>query len=125
MFGFIIYLSFIASDIIQVISFLQLMQVFCFFQMLCKAMGILLHFFLTAMFSWALVEAWHLYALLLQTYTKNKRTDVRKRYYILGYGEAYYLLFICITLYPVFHWLVLYKSCWHGPMHQSSLVLCP
>ena len=58
---------------------------FYFLQMLCKAMGILLHFFLAGLFSWALVEGWHLYALLLQIFTEKKKC-FRKRYYILGYG---------------------------------------
>lgn len=66
---------------------LNIIIVFLFFQMLCRAIGILLHFFLTALFSWLLVEAWHLYALLVQTFTEQRKTDFRKRYYILGYGK--------------------------------------
>lgn len=49
-------------------------------------MGISLHFFLTAMFSWTLVEAWHLYLALVEVFCAQKKS-LLKRYYILGYGN--------------------------------------
>lgn len=52
---------------------------------LCKAVGIALHFFLTAMFSWMLVEGWHLYLALIKVFSAQKKSFL-ERYYILGYG---------------------------------------
>lgn len=49
-------------------------------------MGIALHYFLTAMFSWMLVEGWHLYLAVIEVFSAQRRS-LLKRYYVLGYGE--------------------------------------
>ena len=59
-------------------------------------MGIALHFFLTAMFSWMLVEGWHLYLALVEVFFAQKRS-LLKRYYILGYGEPVLFLVVVVS----------------------------
>lgn len=61
-------------------------------------MGIALHFFLTAMFSWMLVEGWHLYLALINVFCAQKKS-LLKRYYVLGYGETVlFVVFMVIDL---------------------------
>ena len=73
-------------------------------QWLCKAVGIALHFSLTAMFSWTLVEGWHLYLALIEVLCAQKRS-LLKRYYILGYGEFGLLVVGLFVLFRVYDWL--------------------
>lgn len=59
-------------------------QLFISFQYVCMSMAILLHYFLLTMFSWMLVEGFHLYILLVQVFKTNRNF---KKYLAFGWGN--------------------------------------
>lgn len=91
-------------------------------QRLCKAVGIFLHFFLTAMFSWMLVEGWHLYLSLLKVFSSRKKTFL-KRYYLLGYGLPSVILALSLTVFWDSYGTG--KVCWVAEQIMVSLFLPP
>jgi len=50
------------------------------------------------MFSWMLVEGWHLYLALIKVFSAQKKSFL-ERYYILGYGKT--VLFIIVVVVVV------------------------
>ena len=76
------------------------------FQEICKAFAIALHLAYTCVFSWMLVEAIHLYRLLIIVYGSEK--DLKRVYYAVGYGN--YVMFIrcCVISLNV---MKRYRSC--------------
>lgn len=69
------------------------MSVFPTEQWACKTVAILLHFSLTALFCWMLVEGLHLYVLLVKVF---KRGSHIKKYCAIGWGK--YASFRCDSL---------------------------
>ena len=63
------------------------------FQYVCMSMAILLHYFLLTMFSWMLVEGFHLYILLVQVFKTNRNF---RKYLAFGWGN---FLSLYITLH--------------------------
>lgn len=53
------------------------------FQYACMSMAILLHYFLLTMFSWMLVEGFHLYIMLVQVFKTNRNF---RKYLAFGWG---------------------------------------
>ncbi|RDD37689.1 Adhesion G-protein coupled receptor D1, partial [Trichoplax sp. H2] len=60
---------------------------------LCTAMAILTHFFCVATFSWMLIEAIHLYFLIITVFTKKNRISI---YYFVGWGLP--IITVAVTL---------------------------
>ena len=56
-----------------------------FFQSVCMAMAICLHYFLIAMFCWMLVEGVHLYLMLVRVFQSGSHM---KKYMAIGWGKS-------------------------------------
>ena len=54
------------------------------FQVLCKVVAIVLHYFFMCTFAWMFVETLHLYRML--TEIRNINHGAMKFYYVIGYG---------------------------------------
>ncbi|KAJ7379514.1 hypothetical protein OS493_015305 [Desmophyllum pertusum] len=89
---------------------------------LCKAVGIALHFFVTAMFSWMLVEGWHLYLAIIKVFCAQNKSFL-KRYYILGYGLPTGVTALSMAIFWDNYGIG--KICWMTEIVLVSLFLPP
>ena len=68
---------------------IHLINIICFVvfhKTVCMAMAISLHYALTALFCWMLVEGFHLYILLVKVF---KRANHLIRYLVFGWGKSW------------------------------------
>ncbi|XP_071088322.1 adhesion G protein-coupled receptor L4-like [Haliotis cracherodii] len=82
----------------------------------CKTVAILLHYFLTAMFCWMLVEGIHLYVALVKVF---KRGSHIKKYVAIGWGVP--LVIVGISVGVFYHSYGTNKICW---LNNEMLLVC-
>ena len=81
----------------------------CVYQWACKTVAITLHYSLTALFCWMLVEGIHIYVLLVKVF---KRGSHLKKYCAIGWGKRTEGIKLCSPTSCAWH----NESCVHLPI---------